>query len=97
MDSTRLRSGLAAANVTVLTSSSGDEVSYENPTWQHGAFTRALLDAFGDATADINQNGLISTTGLVRYVTNRVLALSDGRQHPGMEARFEATLFAVQP
>jgi WD40 repeat protein len=97
MDSTRLRSGLAAANVTVLTSSSGDEFSYEDPAWQHGAFTRALLDAFGDAAADINQNGLISTTGLVRYVTNRVLALSDGRQHPGMEARFEATLFAVQP
>ena len=65
-------------------------------SWQHGAFTKALLDAFGDAAADINQNGLISTTGLVRYVTNRVLALTDGRQHPGMEARFEATLFAVQ-
>jgi WD40 repeat protein len=96
MDSTRLRSGLAAGNVTVLTSSSGDEVSYENADWQHGAFTKALLDAFGDAAADINQNGLISTTGLVRYVTNRVLALTDGRQHPGMEARFEATLFAVQ-
>ncbi len=96
MDSTRLRSGLAAGNVTVLTSSSGDEVSYEDKSWQHGAFTKALLDAFGDAAADINQNGLISTTGLVRYVTNRVLALTDGRQHPGMEARFEATLFAVQ-
>jgi hypothetical protein len=96
MDSTRLRSGLAAGNVTVLTSSSGDEVSYEDPAWQHGAFTKALLDAFGDAAADINQNGLISTTGLVRYVTNRVLALTDGKQHPGMEARFEATLFAVQ-
>ena len=64
--------------------------------WQHGAFTKALLDAFGDPAADINHNGLISTTGLVRYVTNRVLALTDGRQHPGMEARFEATLFAVQ-
>jgi len=96
MDSTRLRNGLAAGNVTVLTSSSGDEVSYEDAAWQHGAFTKALLDAFGDAAADINQNGLISTTGLVRYVTNRVLALTDGRQHPGMEARFEATLFAVQ-
>jgi WD40 repeat protein len=96
MDSTRLRSALAAANVSVLTSCSGDEVSYEDAAWQHGAFTKALLDAFGDRAADINQNGLISTTGLVRYVSNRVLALTDGRQHPGMDARFEATLFAVQ-
>jgi uncharacterized caspase-like protein len=96
MDSTRLRSGLATGNVTVLTSSSGEEVSYEDARWQHGAFTKALLDAFSDAEADVNNNGLISTTGLVRYVTNRVLALTDGRQHPGMEARFEATLFAVE-
>jgi len=82
--------------VTVLTSSSGGEVSYEDKLWQHGAFTKVLLDAFGDAEADLNRNGLISTTGLVRYVTNRVIALTDGKQHPGLEARFEATLFAVR-
>ena len=96
MDSTTLRTGLAAANVTVLTSSRGDEVSTRTHAWQHGAFTKALLDALSDPAADINRNGLISTTGLVRYVTNRVLALTNGKQHPGLEARFEATLFAVQ-
>ena len=45
MDSTALRTGLAAANVTVLTSSSGGALSREDPTWQHGAFTKALLPA----------------------------------------------------
>jgi hypothetical protein len=34
---------------------------------------------------------------LVLSAAGRPRALSDGRQHPGMEARFEATLFAVQP
>jgi uncharacterized caspase-like protein len=46
MDSTALRTALAAANVSVLTSSSGAEVSLETPELQHGAFTKALLDAF---------------------------------------------------
>ena len=30
------------------------------------------------------------------FVTNHVLSLTAGNQHPGMEARFEATLFAVR-
>jgi hypothetical protein len=65
MDSTALRTALAAANVSVLTSSSGAEVSYETPELQHGAFTKSLLDALDDPEADMNRNGLISTNGLV--------------------------------
>jgi WD40 repeat protein len=95
MDSTALRTGLAAANVTVLTSSTGAEPSYEEPSWGHGAFTKVLLDALSDPDADIDRNGLISTAGLLNYVSNRVPSLTGGRQHPGMEVRFNATLFAV--
>ncbi len=79
MDSTRLRSGLAAGNVTVLTSSSGDEVSYEDKRWQHGAFTKVLLDAFGDAEADVNKNGLISTPAW-RRDSKPLCSLCSGRQ-----------------
>jgi uncharacterized caspase-like protein len=64
MNQTLLRSALAAAKVTVLTSSSGDQQSKEDPLWQHGAFTKALLDAMTDPAADINRTGLINTTGL---------------------------------
>jgi Caspase domain len=64
MDSTALRAALAAANVSVLTSSTGSEVSYETPELQHGAFTKALLDAFDDPAADIDRNGLITPSGL---------------------------------
>jgi Caspase domain len=95
MDSTALRTGLAAANVTVLTSSSGDEVSREDAAWQHGAFTKKLLDAFNDPAADPDHVGLISTTALARYLATRVSSLTDGAQNPGMEVRFETTVFAV--
>ena len=64
MDSTALRTALAAANVSVLTSSTGPEVSYETPELQHGAFTKALLDAFDDPAADVNRNGLITPQAL---------------------------------
>jgi uncharacterized caspase-like protein len=94
IDADVLRTGLAAANVTVLTSSKGSETSEERDTWQHGAFTKALLDAFDDPAADINHNRLISTTGLANYLTKRVPELTDGHQTPGMEVRFETTLFA---
>jgi len=88
MDSTILRTELAAANITVLTSSSGSEVSREDSAWQHGAFTKALLDAFDDPAADINRNGLISTNGLSAYIVNHVPSLTGGAQTPGMEIRY---------
>ena len=94
MDSTALRTALAAANVSVLTSSTGAEVSYETPELQHGAFTNALLDAFDDPEADINKNGLISTNGLAAYIANRVPMLTGDKQHPGMEVRYDTRLFA---
>jgi uncharacterized caspase-like protein len=95
MDSTALRGALAAANVTVLTSSSGSQVSRENSAWQHGAFTKVLLDAFNDPAADISHNSLISTNGLAAYVTAHVLSLTGGAQTPGMEIRYDTTLFAT--
>jgi uncharacterized caspase-like protein len=94
MNATDLRVSLAAANVTVLTSSSGAEVSREDQVWGHGAFTKALLDAFDDADADKNRNGLINTTSLASYIQTHVATLTGDKQHPGMEIRFDSTLFA---
>jgi hypothetical protein len=94
MDSTALRTGLAAANVTVLTSSSGTELSREDPDWGHGAFTKVLLEALNDPAADTNRNGLISTTALAGYVSQRVKSLTNAAQTPGMEVRFDSTVFA---
>jgi len=45
VDAAALRQMLAAANITVLTSSGGTDVPRDDPAWQHGAFTKALLGA----------------------------------------------------
>jgi WD40 repeat protein len=95
VDAAALRQELAAANVTVLTSSGGREASLEDDAWQHGAFTRALLDALNDPSADPDRVGLINANALAHYIARHVASLTAGRQTPDMEVRFDTTVFAV--
>ena len=44
--------------------------------------------------ADPDRKGLVSASGLTHYVATRVSALTDGAQTPGMEVRFNTTVFA---
>jgi hypothetical protein len=62
--------------------------------WRSDGSSKATTSAAGLA-ADINRNGLISTTGLATYLNRRVPTLTDGKQTPGMEVRFDTTVFAV--
>jgi hypothetical protein len=76
----------AAAGIpglALIASSSDGELAYEHPDWQHGAFTRALLEA-AEGAADYNQDGDIRLLELQLYLSQRVEALSGGRQHPAM-------------
>jgi WD40 repeat protein len=95
VDAAALRQVLAAANITVLTSSGGREPSLEDEAWQHGAFTRALLDALNDPSADADRVGLINANALAHYVARHVASLTGGKQTPDMEVRFDTTVFAV--
>jgi WD40 repeat protein len=99
VDATQLRTALAAANVTVLTSSSGNENSIEHERWQNGAFTEVFLDALG-READIDRNSVVSMTEVTRFVTAGVPRLvhevePERQQTPGVEMRFEHTIFAA--
>lgn len=93
-DAKALSAALAGSNVTVITSSSADQKSYESARWGHGAFTFALLEAFGKA-ADTDHNGMISVSELVAHLAKRVPDLTEGAQTTGMEMRFESDLFAA--
>jgi len=57
--------------------------SFERDDWQHGAFTRAILDVLGDKTFDISPtNGLASTLELEVGVRNKVRTMTGDRQQP---------------
>jgi uncharacterized caspase-like protein len=92
-NATALRTALATANVTVLTSSEGGELSREDEAWGNGAFTEILLDAL--TQSDDDRNGLISVTELVNYLATHVPRLTANLQTPGMEARFESDVFVA--
>jgi hypothetical protein len=71
----------AEPGLTVMTSSSGREYSYETDSWGHGAFTKAILEGF-DGQADLDANRVVTLHELNLYVSERVKTLTGGRQHP---------------
>jgi WD40 repeat protein len=67
--------------VIVMCSSMGREESQEQASWGHGAFTKALIEGL-QGSADFDRDGAVYLNELDLYVTERVKALTGGRQHP---------------
>ncbi len=65
----------------ILASSSGNEYSFENREWGHGAFTKALIDGLS-GNADFTKNNIIDWSELQLYVTTTVKELTRGAQTP---------------
>ncbi len=70
-----------SANAIVLASSTGSESSLESEEWQHGAFTRALLEGMEGKGLHYNP-GIVTIDELNLYVKKRVKELTGGVQHP---------------
>jgi hypothetical protein len=92
-----LKSALAASNVTVLTSSSADKLSREDEQWQHGAFTKVLLDALSGSAYDIDtdHNGVITMAELTAYIEKHLSQLTGGEQRLGLDQRFQGDIFVA--
>lgn len=71
--------------VVVFSSSTGRQFSYENPAWRNGAFTLALVEGLNGAAARPDSNR-ITHKMLDYYVSERVKALTEGRQTPVTQA-----------
>jgi outer membrane protein assembly factor BamB len=93
-----LKSALAVGNVTVLTSTStADKRAREDEKWQHGAFSKVLLDALSGSAMDIDtdNDGVISMTELTDYIGKHLRRLTSGDQELGLEVRFRGDLFVA--
>lgn len=71
----------AEPGVTIMTSSTGKEYSYEKTAWGHGAFSKAILEGL-KGSADFNKDKVINFSELNLYVSERVKELTKGKQHP---------------
>jgi WD40 repeat protein len=59
------------------------ESSQENSEWGHGAFTKAILETFGDPSKDLPPpDGLLSIDELMFPLGHRVADLTGNEQHP---------------
>lgn len=65
----------------VFSSSSSGQVSFEDRAWGNGAFTKALVEGL-NGKADYNHNGRITINMLDLYISERVKALTGGKQTP---------------
>ncbi|BCM92612.1 hypothetical protein IAD21_04494 [Abditibacteriota bacterium] len=74
------------AGVMVFASSRGEQVSFESPEWQHGAFTKAVLEGIADGKANLDagngQDGNITVAKLLVYLQTRVPKMTKDQQNP---------------
>lgn len=95
-DVTAVVNELASAEngVVVFSSSTGREYSEERDEWRNGAFTKALLEGLG-GQADVHRSGRITHKMLDFYISERVKALTEGRQHPVTQSPLGAPDFPL--
>jgi len=74
-----LRRGTGAM---VISSASGMEFALESATWKNGVFTYSILEGLENRICDTNQDGVVQVSELKDYVFNRVVELTNGKQHP---------------
>jgi uncharacterized caspase-like protein len=77
----KVASSLSGEVGIVFTSSSGNEFSYEDRSWGHGAFTRALLDGLR-GKADFTGDKVVDWSELQLYVSTTVRSMTQGSQNP---------------
>jgi WD40 repeat protein/uncharacterized caspase-like protein len=71
----------AENGVVVFSASTGNQVSYEDAAWGHGAFTKALVEGLNGG-ADYQHTGRITVNMLDLYLSERVKELTKGAQTP---------------
>lgn len=71
--------------LVTFAASSGPETSVELDSFQHGAFTQALLEGLVGKKADLNHDGVIETNELGTWLSQRIRELTGGKQHADYE------------
>lgn len=66
----------------IMTATTGSGYSYEQKSWGHGAFTKALLEGIDQSKADYDKDQSVTIKEIDLYITNRVKELTKGKQKP---------------
>jgi WD40 repeat protein len=87
----------SSAPVLTLTSSSGKELSHEDAAWEHGAFTKVLLDALSQST-DAHAARMMTAGELTEYLAVHLHQVTGGKQTLGLSNHnLTGALFVTGP
>jgi hypothetical protein len=67
-------------DISIMTASTARQAAYEDPEWQHGAFTRVFLEAMKSRSADVNADNYTTLLELFDY-TKKNLPLLTQQKH----------------
>ena len=80
---------------TVISAASGYEFALESEDWSNGVFTYAILQALRSGEADLNGDKLLQISELKHYVIQKVILLTEGKQHPTTRTENEVNDFVI--
>ncbi|MCM2372933.1 caspase family protein [Aporhodopirellula aestuarii] len=69
----------------VFASCLAEESSFESPSWNHGAFTKAILEFLSSPQADYNRDGELTFNEMVLFVQTHVRKITGKAQNPTVE------------
>lgn len=69
----------------VFASCLAEESSFESPSWNHGAFTKAILEFLTSPQADYNDDGELTFNEMVFFVQTYVRQITGKAQNPTIE------------
>ncbi|WP_316738298.1 caspase family protein [Pedobacter aquatilis] len=67
---------------SIISSASSTEFAWEDDRWSNGVFTYSMLAGLKDKSADLNRDGKIMLSELLRFVQHKVSILTDEIQMP---------------
>lgn len=70
----------------VISAAGGLEFALESVDFDNGAFTASVIEGITSKNADLNKDGEIVVSELREYVSERVVSLTKGQQHPTSRA-----------
>jgi WD40 repeat protein len=68
--------------ITVISSAGGADYAIESDIWENGAFTYCMIEGLKSGDSDLDHNGVVTVSDMLKYLQINVPILTNGYQLP---------------
>lgn len=68
--------------ITVISSAGGADYAVESDIWENGAFTYCIIEGLRSGDSDLDHNGVVTVSDMLKYLQINVPILTNGYQVP---------------